>query len=104
MRSPWLRIGGTLMLGMFISYIDRTNLSVTLKEVASDLGFSGADFATTSSLVLTAFLIGYIVANISGGIFTTRYDPKTIAIAMMSSSPFANDMFSSTQCTRRARS
>lgn len=83
MRSPWLRIGGTLMLGMFISYIDRTNLSVTLKEVASDLGFSGADFATTSSLVLTAFLIGYIVANISGGIFTTRYDPKTIAIGMM---------------------
>lgn len=82
-QSPWLRIGGTLMLGMFISYIDRTNLSVTLKEVAQDLGFSGANFATTSSLVLTAFLIGYIVANIFGGIFTTRFDPKTIAIAMM---------------------
>ncbi|MFT4271982.1 MAG: MFS transporter [Pantoea sp.] len=83
MQSPWLRIGGTLMLGMFISYIDRTNLSVTLKDVAQDLGFSGAGFATTSSLVLTAFLIGYIVANISGGIFTTRFDPKTIAIGMM---------------------
>lgn len=82
-QSPWLRIGGTLMLGMFISYIDRTNLSVTLKDVAQDLGFSGADFATTSSLVLTTFLIGYIVANICGGILTTRFDPKTIAIAMM---------------------
>lgn len=82
-NSPWLRIGGTLMLGMFISYIDRTNLSVTLKDVAQDLGFTGADFSTTSSLVLTAFLIGYIVANIGGGILTTRFDPKTIAIAMM---------------------
>lgn len=82
-NSPWLRIGGTLMLGMFISYIDRTNLSVTLKEVAQELGFAGADFATTSSLVLTAFLLGYIIANICGGIFTTRFDPKKIAIAMM---------------------
>ena len=83
MNARWLRIGGTLMLGMFVSYIDRTNLSVSLPAVAHDLGFEGASFATVSGWVLTAFLIGYIFANIFGGIFTSRSDPKKIAILMM---------------------
>ncbi|TKI05178.1 MFS transporter [Martelella alba] len=83
MNARWLRIGGTLMLGMFVSYIDRTNLSVSLPSVAHDLGFGGASFATVSGWVLTAFLIGYIFANIFGGIFTSRSDPKKVAIMMM---------------------
>ncbi|WP_213991099.1 MFS transporter [Sodalis sp. dw_96] len=83
MNARWLRIGGTLMLGMFVSYIDRTNLSVSLPSVAHDLGFSGATFATVSGWVLTAFLIGYIFANIFGGVFTSRLDPKTVAVLMM---------------------
>ncbi|XBS68503.1 MFS transporter [Acerihabitans sp. KWT182] len=83
MNARWLRIGGTLMLGMFVSYIDRTNLSVSLPSVAHDLGFAGNTFATVSGWVLTAFLIGYIFANIFGGVFTSRVDPKKIAIFMM---------------------
>lgn len=74
----WFRIGGTLMLGLFVAYIDRSNLSVTLPAVTSELGIDGA----TASLVLTIFLIGYAFSNIFGGIFTQRFDPKTVVIWM----------------------
>jgi len=83
MDSRWFRIGGTLMVGLFVAYIDRTNLSVALPSVAKDLGFAGTDFAITSSWALTTFLIGYAFANVFGGILTQRYDPKWVAICMM---------------------
>lgn len=79
MDSKWLRIGGTLMVGLFVAYIDRTNLSVALPSLSKELGFSGA----TSSLVLTIFLIGYAFANVFGGILAQRFDPKPVAIAMI---------------------
>jgi predicted MFS family arabinose efflux permease len=68
------------MMGLFVAYLDRTNLSVSLPSVAHDLGFSGADFAITSSWALTIFLIGYAFANVLGGILTRRHDPKAIVI------------------------
>lgn len=39
-----------------------------LPSIAQDFGFGGANFAVTSSLVLTTFLVGYAVANVFGGI------------------------------------
>lgn len=78
--SRWLAIAGSLMTGLFVAYLDRTNLSVSLPSVANDLGFSGDKFASTSSLVLTIFLIGYAVANVLGGVLTRRLDPKTVVI------------------------
>jgi MFS family permease len=81
--SRWLRIGGTLMVGLFVAYIDRTNLSVSLPTVSKDLGFAGANFAVTSSWVLTTFLMGYAFANVFGGVLFQRFDPKWVAIWMM---------------------
>ncbi|EJA5030409.1 MFS transporter [Salmonella enterica] len=78
--SPWLKIGGSLLIGMFVSYLDRTNLSVALPELSKDLGFAGANFAEVSSWALTTFLIGYTIANILGGLFTRKADPKRVAI------------------------
>lgn len=80
MRSKWWQIGGSLMLGLFVAYLDRTNLSVSLPSVSRDLGFSGDAFAVTSSWALTIFLIGYAVANIVGGFLTRRLDPKAVVI------------------------
>lgn len=82
--SRWLGIAGSLMVGLFVAYIDRSNLSVGLAQIANDLGFAGADSAVTSSWLLTIFLIGYAVANILGGIFTRGKDPKWVVIAMFS--------------------
>lgn len=52
-NSKWITIGGTLMLGMFVAYLDRSTLSVSLASLSSDLGFSGV----ASSWIVTAFLI-----------------------------------------------
>ncbi|HLZ65895.1 MAG TPA: MFS transporter [Aliidongia sp.] len=80
MRSRWWSIGGSLMIGLFVAYLDRSNLSVGLPSVAQDLGFAGEGFSVTSSLALTIFLIGYALANILGGILTRRMDPKLVVI------------------------
>jgi MFS family permease len=79
-RQRWWTIGGSLLLGLFVAYLDRTALSVALPSVAEDMGFSGAQMAITSSWALTAFLIGYAIANVLGGIFTRKWDPKHVAI------------------------
>jgi MFS family permease len=82
-NSKWVRIGGTLMFGLFFAYLDRSTLSVALTSISKDLGFAGANYAVTSSWVLTAFLIGYAFANVLGGVFTAKFDPKKVAIAML---------------------
>lgn len=79
MKSKWMSIGGTLMLGLFLAYIDRSNLSVTLSGISADLGIDGA----TAGWVLTIFLIGYAFSNIFGGVFTQKYDPKHVVLAMV---------------------
>ncbi len=79
-QSKWWGIGGSLMTGLFVAYLDRTNLSVGLPSVARDLGFAGDGFAVAASWALTIFLIGYAVANVVGGILTNRLEPKNIVI------------------------
>ena len=69
------------MAGLFVAYLDRTNLSVSIQAVSRDLGFTGDAFAVTSSWALTIFLIGYAAANILGGFLTRRMDPKPVVIA-----------------------
>ncbi|MGI4795307.1 MAG: MFS transporter [Janthinobacterium lividum] len=78
--SPWWRIGVSLFVGLFVAYLDRTNLSVALPSLSQDLGFAGPRFATVSSWALTIFLIGYALANVLGGLLTRRYDPKPVVI------------------------
>ncbi|MFC4123007.1 MFS transporter [Nonomuraea zeae] len=76
----WLRISGLLLIGLFVAYLDRSNLSVGIKNISTDLGFSGEEFAATSSLALTAFLVGYLIANFLGGFLTARIDAKWILL------------------------
>ena len=78
--SPWWRIGASLFVGLFVAYLDRTNLSVALPSLSRDLGFAGDRFATVSSWALTTFLIGYALANVLGGVLTRHFDPKPIVI------------------------
>ena len=81
MDSKWIRVGGTLMLGLFLSFLDRANLSVVLPSLSKELGYAGADFsAIVSSTVLTTFLWGYSFSNIFGGVLGQRFDPKWMAI------------------------
>jgi MFS family permease len=71
------------MAGLFVAYLDRINLSVALPSLASELGFTGSKFAITSSWALTTFLIFYAGANIFGGIFTRRAEPKLVVVSLL---------------------
>ena len=98
-RSEWWRVGGTLLVGLFVANLDRINISVTLPTIAQDLGFAGDTPAWTSSWVLTIFLIGYAAANVLGGFFTRHLDPKTVVIwtfAIWSAATVAIGLTSST--------
>jgi MFS family permease len=79
-QSKWWSIGGSLMAGLFVAYLDRTNLSVSLPQLSRDMGFAGESVAVTSSWALTIFLVGYAMSNILGGIVTRRMDPKPVVI------------------------
>ncbi|WP_197032351.1 MFS transporter [Bacillus sp. UNC41MFS5] len=79
-KSKWIRIALPFMIGLFIAYLDRSNLSVGIEGMSKELGFSGTDFSVTSSWALSAFLIGYGLANFFGGILTYRMNPKTVVI------------------------
>ena len=71
------------MVGLFVAYLDRINLSIALPSLSRELGFTGSRFAIVSSWVLTTFLIGYAGANIFGGIFTRRAEPKWVVISLL---------------------
>jgi MFS family permease len=79
-ESRWWSIGGSLLIGLFVAYLDRSNLSVGLPALSRDLGFAGDNFAATASLSLTIFLVGYAFSNILGGILTRGIEPKKIVI------------------------
>ncbi|HYZ53185.1 MAG TPA: MFS transporter [Streptosporangiaceae bacterium] len=81
--AKWWRIGGTLILGLFVAYLDRSNLSVGISGISHDFGFTGKSFASTSSWALTAFLFGYLAANLAGGFLTIRLDPKWTLVTMI---------------------
>ncbi|OZM78814.1 MFS transporter [Pseudonocardia sp. MH-G8] len=68
------------MFGLFVAYLDRSNLSIALPGLSEDMGFAGPTFADTSSWALTAFLFGYLAANLLGGFLTYRIDPKLTLI------------------------
>ncbi|MDR3405077.1 MAG: MFS transporter, partial [Chthoniobacter sp.] len=76
--SRWWSIGGTLFFGLFVAYLDRTNLSVAMPQLSKDFGFAGD--TDTIGWVLTIFLIGYAFANIFGGWLTKNMDPKPVVI------------------------
>lgn len=78
--TKWWRIGAVLMFGLFIAYLDRSNLSIALPGLSQDMGFAGPAFADASSWALTAFLFGYLAANLLGGFLTYRIDPKLALI------------------------
>ncbi|HET6501034.1 MAG TPA: MFS transporter [Amycolatopsis sp.] len=96
--AKWWRIGAVLMFGLFIAYLDRSNLSIALPGLSKDLGFAGPSFADTSSWTLTAFLFGYLAANLCGGFLTTRLDPKLAllsAVAVFSAATLLTSIVSS---------
>lgn len=59
---------------VFISYIDRTNISVA--SIAMQEEFSWTE--TTKGLVLSSFFVGYLVLQVASGTLANRYGGKLV--------------------------
>jgi len=79
----WGRVGVPLMIGLFVAYLDRTNLSIAIPGIADKLGFATKDFPVKASLALTVFLAGYALANLIGGIATRSMSARVVVISMI---------------------
>ncbi|WP_430296908.1 MFS transporter [Sinomonas sp. B1-1] len=67
-RKMAIRLLPILMLGMFISYVDRANLGVLAKPMSLDLGLTAAAFGLAAGL----FYIGYLVFEIPSNMMLVK--------------------------------
>jgi MFS transporter, ACS family, solute carrier family 17 (sodium-dependent inorganic phosphate cotransporter), other len=63
-----------LCAAVFISYIDRTNISIGAIAMQAQLGWN----ETQKGLVLSSFFIGYILMMLAGGALAYRYGGKIV--------------------------
>jgi sugar phosphate permease len=63
----------------FLSYLDRTSISVTAPAMIKEFGFNKA----TMGLVFSAFATTYALLQIIGGTFGDRFGPRTVLSFLM---------------------
>ena len=68
------KIIGLTMLAVFICYIDRVNISITIIPMAKELGW---DYERIG-LVSASFFIGYIITQILGGYLSDKFGAKIV--------------------------
>jgi MFS family permease len=68
------RIIGLLFCGTVINYIDRVNISVAAPVIMRETGWDKGQFG----LVFSAFLIGYALLQIPGGVIADRWGGRRV--------------------------
>ncbi|HET7798211.1 MAG TPA: MFS transporter, partial [Nevskia sp.] len=63
-----------LCAATFISYIDRTNISVAAIAIQAQLGWD----ETQKGLVLSSFFVGYLLMMVAAGALAHRYGGKIV--------------------------
>ena len=63
-----------LCAAVFISYVDRTNISIGAIAMQAQLGWN----ETQKGLVLSSFFIGYILMMLAGGALAYRYGGRIV--------------------------
>jgi ACS family sodium-dependent inorganic phosphate cotransporter len=70
----WYTVVLLCFAAVFISYIDRTNISVASIAMQGQFGWT----ETTKGLVLSSFFVGYILLQVVSGSLATRYGGKLL--------------------------
>ena len=76
-RSRWTLYHTVVLLlfaAVFISYIDRTNLSVAAIAMQEELGWTETD----KGAVLSSFFVGYLLMMVASGALANRYGGKVV--------------------------
>jgi ACS family sodium-dependent inorganic phosphate cotransporter len=71
---PYYTVVLLLCAAVFISYIDRTNISIGAIAMKAQLGWT----ETQKGLVLSSFFIGYILLMLASGTLANRYGGKLV--------------------------
>ncbi len=71
-RKTLIKIFPILMLGMFISYMDRANLGVLAAPLSKDLGLDAATFGLAAGL----FYVGYLVFEIPSNMALAKFGAR----------------------------
>ena len=84
-RPVRYKIVGLLFSGTVINYIDRVNISVAAPVIMDASGWSKSELG----LVFSAFLVGYSVLQLPGGLVADRWSArKVLALAFCGFSLF----------------
>ncbi|HEY9747642.1 MAG TPA: MFS transporter, partial [Allocoleopsis sp.] len=81
------RIPLALAVTVFVNYLDRNNLSLTLPRIAQDFGWSDREIGANGELLLAAFFLSYALSNMLLSPLAERFGPKRsimVAIAAFS--------------------
>jgi ACS family sodium-dependent inorganic phosphate cotransporter len=70
----WYTVVFLCTAAVFISYIDRTNISVAAIAMKEELGWT----ETTKGFVLSSFFVGYILLQVVSGTLANRYGGKIV--------------------------
>jgi MFS family permease len=71
-RKTLIKIIPIVMLGMFISYMDRANLGILAAPMSADLGLTAATFGLAAGL----FYIGYLVFEIPSNMLLAKFGAR----------------------------
>ena len=71
---PWHTVVGLCFAAVFISYIDRTNISVAAIPMKDEFRWT----ETTKGVVLSSFFVGYILLQVVSGTLANRYGGKIV--------------------------
>jgi len=76
-NSPWQLVVALCAVGIFISYADRSNISIAVISMASDFGWD----KTLEGWVLASFFLGYSATQLAGGQLADAYGGKPVLAA-----------------------
>jgi MFS transporter, ACS family, solute carrier family 17 (sodium-dependent inorganic phosphate cotransporter), other len=71
---PWYTVVLLCCAAVFISYIDRTNISVASIAMKDEFKWT----ETTKGFVLSSFFVGYILLQVASGILANKYGGKVV--------------------------
>src|SRR5215468_10658334 len=72
--KAWHTVVGLCGAAVFISYIDRTNISVASIPMKEQFGWT----ETTKGFVLSSFFFGYMLLQVASGTLANKYGGKII--------------------------
>jgi MFS family permease len=78
-QQRWIRILPVTFIMYTIAFVDRTNVSLALPKMSTDLHMDSAQAGAASGI----FFIGYVLLQLPGGYLASRWSPKWLVSILL---------------------